>query len=148
KIKLVIVGDGPVKSKLDILVEKLAVKENVEFKGYTSMEDKNRLISQSNAMVFPSLCEGFGLVILEAFNHSRPVIVSNVRPMSDIVNHGKTGFVLDAKDENVWANHILKLSSDLDFSSKMGKQCKQVLENNYSQTKMFDGIFSMYNDVL
>jgi len=91
KIKLVVIGDGPHKIELESLVKKLEIEKNVEFKGYVNTEEKNKLIAESCALVFPSLCEGFGLVILEAFFQKKPVLVSNIRPMSDIVLDKKNG---------------------------------------------------------
>ena len=99
KIKLVIVGVGPYHKKLKELTEKMDLNSNVEFRGYVNEYEKSKLIASSNALMFPSLCEGFGLVILEAFAKKRPVLVSNLRPMSDIVTHEKNGFVLDPNDE-------------------------------------------------
>src|SRR5690348_18147797 len=52
---------GPYRNSLQDLVIKLGLETNVEFKGYVSSEEKLRIISESNALVFPSLCEGFGL---------------------------------------------------------------------------------------
>src|SRR5690348_2161335 len=94
KIKLIIAGDGPHRKTLEVLTKKLQLENNVEIRGYVSVDEKSRLIATSNALLFPSLCEGFGLVILEAFSQERPVLVSNIRPMSDIVTHEKNGYVL------------------------------------------------------
>lgn len=120
KIKLVIVGDGPYKENLESLIKKLDINENVDLKGYLSTQEKFQLISQSTALVLPSLCEGFGLVILEAFSKKRPVIVSNVRPMSDIVQNNETGYVVDPHDEKAWAECIVKILQNPDVAEKMG----------------------------
>jgi len=127
KIKLVIVGSGPHKKILEEQSRKLGLQNNVEFKGYVSNQEKERLICQSNALVFPSELEGFGLVILEAFSQHRPVIVSKIRPMSDIVSHNNNGYVLDSKNEIEWAEHLLKLINNPKDSQKMGMFGKMLL---------------------
>ena len=53
EIKLIIVGDGPFKNKLQDLVKKLNINSNVKFTGYVSNEEKSKLISESNALVLP-----------------------------------------------------------------------------------------------
>jgi len=133
---------------LEDITQNLGIESNVEFKDYVNAEEKFRLISKSNALLFPSLCEGFGLVILEAFSQTKPVLVSNVRPLSDIVSHGKTGYVLDPNDENVWAEHILKLAKNPQESERIGKNGNELLKTKYNQNLMFEKIMKMYNDVL
>ena len=146
KISLVIVGDGPHRKSLEGLTKKLKLS-NVKFVGYVKKDEKERLIRESNAFVFPSLLEGFGLVILEAFEQKVPVIVSNLRPMSDIVTHNETGYVLDPKNENQWADYLLKLMKNKDESEKMGENGNTVLKNNYNPDLMCQKIIEMYESI-
>jgi len=94
------------------------------------------------------LCEGFGLVILEAFSQSRPVLVSNVRPMSSIVSHGTTGYVLDSHDDAIWAEYLLRMSSNLQESSIMGKNGNKTLDSLYSEQLMSQKIIEMYSNAI
>jgi len=143
-IKLVIAGDGPHRKPLEELVDELGLESNIEFLGYVSHDEKMRLISNSSAFVFPSLCEGFGIVILEAFSQKRPVLVSNIKPMSDIVNNKKNGFVLDPHDETVWAECILKLIKNPSETLEMGQEGNKLLADFYGQDLMYDKIIEMY----
>jgi len=147
KIKLVMVGGGPHKHVIEDLVNQLGLQSNVEFKGYVTAEEKKKIISQSNSLLFPSLCEGFGLVILEAFSQKKPVLVSNIRPSSDIISHGITGYVLDPYDEHVWSEHILKLAHNPEESVKMGENCSELLEKKFSQDIMYKKILKMYEEI-
>jgi len=148
KITLVIVGDGPYKEKLERFVSELDLQENVIFKGHVSEEVKKNLLSSSRALVFPSLYEGFGYVILEAFAHKKPVLVSRVRPLSDIVEHNKTGLTIDPHDENEWAEAMKHIIGDQDNASKMGEAGRRVLEEKYNLEIMGDRILEMYNKVI
>jgi len=148
KIKLIIVGGGPHQQKIQDMVKNLHLEENVIIKGYVKSEEKINLISESNAMLFPSLCEGFGLVILEAFSQNKPVLVSNIRPMSDIIEHEKTGIILNSNDETQWAENILKLIKNPLMSKQMGKNGNQELRTKYNQELFYEKIIKMYNDVL
>ncbi|MDE1817947.1 MAG: glycosyltransferase family 4 protein [Thaumarchaeota archaeon] len=145
QIKLIIVGSGPHKESLENLVKSLKLESHIEFKGYVSVEEKTDLISTSNALVFPSLCEGFGLVILEAFVQGRPVLVSNIRPMSDIITNMENGYVLDPHDEEVWADHLFKLIQEPGLADKMGQKGNQLL-TAYSQDSMYQKIIQMYQN--
>ena len=148
KITLFIVGGGPHRKNLEELVNQLNLQENVKFTGFVSNDEKLQLISTSQALVFPSLCEGFGLVILEAFSQERPVLVSNIRPMSDIVTHEKNGYVLDPHDEHVWAEHLIKIIKKPSEASMMGKNGSKLLVESYNQESMYHNVSSMYNELL
>lgn len=148
KIKLIIAGDGPHRKTLEALTKKLELENNVEFRGYVSVDEKSRLIATSNALLFPSLCEGFGLVILESFDQSRPVLVSNTRPMSDIVTHQKNGLVIDPHDENQWASYMFDIIKNPQKSDEMGKNGNNTLTKSYSQDKMYQSILRMYSDII
>jgi len=147
RIKLVIVGSGPHKKNLEEQSRKLGLQNNIEFKGYVSNQEKERLICQSNALVFPSELEGFGLVILEAFSQHKPAIVSKIRPMSDIVSHNNSGYVLDPKNEFEWAEHLLKLIKNPQDSQKMGMYGNRILNEKYNPNLMYDRILKMYENV-
>jgi len=144
-VKLVIIGDGPHKKSLQELTNKLGLGSNVEFLGYVSLDEKMKIIAASNALVFPSLCEGFGLVILEAFSQRKPVLVSNIKPMSDIVSDGKNGFVLDPYDEKSWAEHLLQLIENPSYALEMGREGSKLLADSFNQDLMFRKILKMYN---
>jgi len=147
QIKLVIVGEGPHRQTLEELTKTLGLEQNIEFMGYVNADKKTRLLATSCALVFPSLCEGFGLVILEAFDQSKPVLVSNIRPMSDIVSHGENGFVLDPHNENQWADCFLRIIKNSQEASEMGKNGNKLL-TMYGQESMYQKIIKMYSDII
>lgn len=148
KIKLKIIGGGPHMEDLVKLTKQLGLEENIEFCGYLSESDKYKIISSSIAMVFPSLCEGFGLVILESFSCNRPVIVSDVRPLSDIIDNKKDGLIVDAKDENKWAQAMTYFISNPDIALKMGEEGGKKLEHQYNKDVMVTNIESMYRKTI
>ena len=147
KINLIIIGKGPYRNKLEKLMKQNNLQENITFKGHVSDDEKNKLISSSQALVFPSLFEGFGLVILEAFMQKKPVLVSDVRPLSDIVEHEKTGLVIPAHDEKEWAKAIERILDEQENASKMGITGRIVLEEKYTLEKMNDSILKMYAEI-
>ena len=123
------------------------MEKNIEFKGYVTAEEKSNIIAESGALVFPSLCEGFGLVILEAYEQKKPVLVSDVRPMSDIVSNGTTGYVLDPHDEKAWAQCILDIIKNPSQASTVGQNGYQKLITSYNQESMYQKVVRMYQEV-
>lgn len=147
EVKLVIIGTGPHRKTLENIVKSLGLESNVKFRGHLSDEEKITNMQESCAIVFPSVCEGFGIVILEAFVCKRPVLVSNVRPLSDIVTHEQNGFVIDPYDATLWANAFLKIIRNSDMAKSMGKNGFELLQKKYSIDLMYKKILEMYNEV-
>jgi len=146
--KLVIAGNGPHKESLQELVNKLGISNNITFAGYVTPQQKIKLLAESNALLFPSTIEGFGLVILESFQQKRPVLVSDIPPMSDIVENKKTGLVIDPYDERRWADAIIWLINNPQESKRMGENGNEILKVKYNQELFYENIIKMYNDTL
>lgn len=148
QISLLILGDGPERENLLKLINDLGLKENVKLLGFVSSDEKNNLLSTSNALLFPSLCEGFGLVILEAFAHNVPVLVSDIRPMSDIAFHEKTGYLIEPHSEKMWAKFIEEIIKNPKIANEMGDAGRRVLDEGYSIDDMKNKVIAMYNQVI
>jgi len=148
KVILFIVGEGPYRKNLEELVSKLDLKDNIIFKGHVSDEVKTKLIASSQALLFPSINEGFGMVILEAFTQKKPVLVSNLRPMSDIVKDKKTGLVIHPFDEQEWANSIEEIFKDPKKTENMGHAGRNLLEERHNLEKYAQQIIAMYKKII
>src|SRR3990172_7111403 len=148
KVSFILVGRGTYRNNLEEIVRNLELEDNVEFKGHVSEDEKIKLLATSQAVIFPSLFEGFGLVILESFMQKKPVLVSNVRPMTDIVEDKKTGLVLPINDEKAWAEAIEHILENLQEAQKMGENGRKVLEERYVHEKMNRKILEMYDEVI
>lgn len=147
-IRLIIAGGGPHKENLEKLVNDLKLQQNVKLVGYVSEKEKEILLGTSHGLVFPSLCEGFGIVILEAFVQRKPVLVSNIRPLSDIVTNNVTGFVISPHDENEWAKAFMYVIENPEKSSQIGETGRKELEKTYSFENMKEKILKMYNELV
>jgi len=148
KVSFILVGRGPYRNNLEEIVRNLELEDNVEFKGHVSEDEKIKLLATSQAVIFPSLFEGFGLVILESFMQKKPVLVSNVRPLSDIIEDGKTGFILAKDDEVQWAKAIESMIENSRLTSQMGEKAREVLVEKYSVENFYEKIVNMYQKVI
>lgn len=103
--RLVIAGAGSASDDLRLRAAELGV--SVEFLGFISDEDRNRLYAVGDVAVFPSLYEPFGIVALEAFAAGCPVIVSDAGGLAEVVQHELNGLVVPAGDAVALANALL-----------------------------------------
>lgn len=84
--KLVICGKGPLEKKLQKLVEKYHLENNVEFRGFVSYADMDEQYKKSDVLIMPSLREATGTVLVEAMNHGVPVITFNKFGAREIID--------------------------------------------------------------
>jgi len=77
-----------------------------------------------------------------------PVLVSDVRPLSDIVENEKTGLVLPVNDEKKWARAMEKLIQYPELALKMGEEARKVFEEKYSMDIFYKQIINMYEKVI
>ena len=151
--KLIIIGDGLFKEEL--LKEASPIKENVIFTQRISHEDKLKRIEESSFMVFPSLIEGFGIAIIEAFACKKPVLASDIRPMSDIVKDNHSGFLISPFDEEEWANKMIYLFSNTKQQKRMGENAYHEFQRKYEidtiikeYQKLYERVINHYRDVI
>jgi glycosyltransferase involved in cell wall biosynthesis len=111
-IRLYMIGNGSAdKIKIIKMIKELSLENEVSILGPFSYTDKEELIKyyhNCRALVLPSRFESFGLVILEAFACSKPVIASRVGGIPEIVNE-KNGILFKAEDVNELAKAIIKI---------------------------------------
>ena len=108
-IKLYIIGDhSENKIKIIKIIKKLNLENEVLILGNISKEELIKYYHNCRALVLPSRFEPFGLVILEAFACSKPVIASRVGGIPEIVNE-KNGILFKAEDANELAKAIIKI---------------------------------------
>ncbi len=106
--KLLLVGDGPERIKMETICRELCVSEDVRFLG--KLDAVEEVLSVADLFLMPSEKESFGLAALEAMACEVPVISSNAGGIPELNIHGKTGFVSeigDVEDMSKNALHIL-----------------------------------------
>jgi phosphatidyl-myo-inositol dimannoside synthase len=114
-VRLLLVGDGPLRSAYERLAEALGISDSVEFRGTVSDGDRDQLLRDAHVFALPSRVsadgsgEGFGIAYLEAARHGLPVVAGNVGGAADAVIHGKTGLLVDPADHVAVAQAITTL---------------------------------------
>lgn len=119
--KLVITGKkGEAYQELLNLAEYLQLKDEIIFTEYVPTEKIPLLLNGAEAMVFPSLHEGFGLPIIEAMACGCPVITSNCSSMPEVT--GDAGILVNPYSEEEIAETIYKVISDSNLKEAMRKK--------------------------
>ena len=106
-VKLLMIGEGPDKSKAEKMFEDLKISHLVKFLGNSSQVEKN--LCHSDLFLLPSSTESFGLAALEAMASKVAVISSNAGGLSEININGKTGFTSDFDNIDYMTSKSIKL---------------------------------------
>lgn len=141
RFKLVIVGDGPMKSEL---MQKLP---DAEFTGWLHGEKLAQWYASSDLFVFPSTTETFGNVILEAAASGIPSIGVNKGGVADIIEHGKTGFIAQANDPYNFALFIQHFLKNKDERIKIGHNAREYAKN-YSWDAINGRLLQSYEETI
>jgi len=96
--ELLIVGDGPLRSKLEALTEELGIKGRVLFKGRRSYDEVSIWLNATDVLCLPSLNEGCPNVVLEALACGTRVVASNVGGVPDIIDSPEKGWLAKPGD--------------------------------------------------
>jgi glycosyltransferase involved in cell wall biosynthesis len=71
---------------------------SIRFNGPVGRDELYRAYRAADLLVFPSLCDGFGMVVTEALSHGLPVLTTRRAGAADRIRSGETGFVISSAD--------------------------------------------------
>ncbi len=143
KAKLLMVGDGPDRPKAEWLAEVKEVAGDVHFLG--KRNDMDRLLSVSDVLALPSELESFGLVALEAMASEVPVIATRVGGVSEVVDDGVDGFLLEVGDTEAMAAAASRLLQDEDLRVRMGKAGREHAKRNFCHDRIVGQYIDLYS---
>lgn len=144
-IKLVLAGDGEEKENLKMIANELDVQESVVFLG--NRKDIPEVMNSFDVFVLPSLSEGLGVVVLEAFAAGKPVVASKVEGIPEMVINGENGFLVPIRDSDALAERIITLLKDPLLASRMGKKGRRLVEENFDINNKIREYESLYMEV-
>ena len=148
KVRLLIVGTGPLENKLKKLARDLGVDNKTIFTGTLPFNDIQMLYASCDIFLMHSYWEGFGMTNQEALASGLPVICTNVGGAPDIIKDGYNGYLLDVGDTDRMAMYSVKLLTDLDFLEHMRECARQSMLDGFKWSNMVDTYLELYDQVL
>jgi glycosyltransferase involved in cell wall biosynthesis len=103
--QLLIIGDGPLEGVISNSIQQLGLSSSVKMLG--SRNDVLGIVKKSDLFVLPSLIEGLPGVILEAMYCKTMVVANDVGGISEVISHGKTGWLVDPGEEDRFSDTVV-----------------------------------------
>lgn len=146
ELRVEIAGAGSCEPRLRQLAGDLGMDDAVAFLGWQG--DTASLHRRWSVFVMPSLHEGFGLAALEAMASGLPVVASAVDGLPELVDHGRSGFLVHPQDVGGFAARIDLLLHQADLRARMGEAARRRAESEFSREGMVRGIEAVYRRLL
>ena len=124
------VSDKDYKRKLDDLIVKMALQNEVTFTGPKSGSELENEYSECSVFVLPSKSESNPIVLLEAMATGKPIIATNVGGIPEMLDDGKEGFLIEFGNIEKMAEKIKILVENKELRAEMGKSGKNRARNN------------------
>jgi len=144
--EFILVGDGPLRPKLEELSRRLGLESRVTFLG--ERRDIPNVLQALDVSVVPSFSESLSNVILESMAAGKPVVASRVGGNSELVQEGRTGLLVSPHDENELAEAISRLVSEPEIRHQFGTYAAEVVHQEYSLERMRQRFIELYRSLL
>jgi len=144
--KLLIVGEGELKSSLVKLCAELGLENRVLFLGHR--EDVNLLLGLMDLFILSSHSEGCSISLLEAMASGKPVIATRVGGNPELILDGKTGFLVPPAEPEKLAEKTIFLLKNEDLRVKMGDEGRRRVKVKFSLETMVKNYEELYSKVL
>ena len=135
KIKLLLIGDGNQRGKLEQLTNNLNLTNQITFLG--ALNDVSKKLDNIDIFVFSTTKEeGFGIALAEAMGKGVPIIASNVEACSEILLNGKCGLLFDAKSPYSIYKSVKQVLDYPEDTFNRVKTANDHALNNFTKMKM------------
>ncbi|MGE0374245.1 MAG: glycosyltransferase [Planctomycetaceae bacterium] len=146
EFRLHIVGDGAEKQNLERLTKLLRLDRHVVFLGERS--DVPALLKDAGFFVSSSRTEGVSLTLLEAAAVGLPIVTTAVGGSPEVVQEGRTGFLVAAEQPSALAHAILRMCRSRARWTEMGRLGRDHVERHFEVSRMVRAYESLYEDLL
>jgi glycosyltransferase involved in cell wall biosynthesis len=148
--RLDIVGEGKYRPALERRTQSLELAERVHFHGF--QPDLLRWYDEADLFLFPSKCEGFGLVLLDAMSHGVPCLgikadgVTYVNMNEEIIDHGNTGLL--AENEADFTRQLERALQQPGGLTELGRAARRRIAEHHTWDKHLDRYEELFDELL
>jgi glycosyltransferase involved in cell wall biosynthesis len=141
-----IVGEGPLRTEIEILIKKLNLEEKVKLLGFR--QDIPEILCVLHLFVLSSSWEGLGTSLLDAFASRVPVVATNVGGIPEIVKDGVNGILVPPGNPDALARAIISILNNRNLGSRMAEEAFRLVKEKFSVERMAEETKKIYDRLL
>lgn len=141
-----VVGDGDLRSQMQIQASRLGLSDKVRFFGY--QENVEQFIVASDVLLVSSDTEGVPGIAVEALYLERPVVATNAGDVSMVVLDGINGFINEMDDEQGLSDNVMDLLSNPDKADEFGKKGKEHVMANFDLAEISERYIAFFEEII
>lgn len=145
-IVFIIAGAGPFLSELKDICSNSKIRDRLIFTGMIDSSKVGNFYSKADVFVSASTSETQGLTFIESMACSTPIICRHDDCLDGVLIEGKTGFGYDTEEEFI--DYLNQILDNEKLRAKMGKNCKQLVDENYTEDSFANKIEQIYIKVI
>lgn len=145
-IRLIIVGDGPLRARLEDYAHEVETAEFVRFVGHRN--DASRFFQAFDVFWLASEFEGMSNSVMEAMAAGVPVVASDIPPNRELIEHGQSGFLIKVGDSVGFSQFTLNILGDADLANRIGTTARHRMETNFSIDQMVSKYIDLYHQLV
>lgn len=146
-IRIILCGDGPLRSKLEGYVKKHKLEDYVHFAGFVENDELPKYYNAADVYVSTSLSDGTSLCLLEALACGLPVVVSDLPTNREWVTDGVGGLLVPKRNPKQIASATDSLLKDRTARKKMGKTNVKIAKRRADWNKNFKKLEEIYQTI-
>lgn len=145
-VVFIIAGAGPFLSELKDICSNSKIRDRLIFTGMIDSSKVGNFYSKADVFVSASTSETQGLTFIESMACSTPIICRHDDCLDGVLIDGKTGFGYDTEEEFI--DYLNQILDNEKLRDKMGKNCKQLVDENYTEDSFANKIEQIYKKVI
>jgi len=145
KATLLIVGDGPERTKLMKLAQSLGLNDSVFIIGDVAHDEMKYFLASADIFVLPSFFETIPNALLEAMSMGKPVIASNVGGLAEVIKDRETGILVPPGDTAAIKEAIMEILSNKDLAEFLGANARSFVTKNHAWKDFVSRIVDLYS---
>lgn len=145
-LRLIILGDGPLRNELAGEAERLGILQRVDLRG--GVDNVGEFLDASDIFVLPSLWEGLPMAMLEAMNAGLPVVATGVGGIPEVLSHEANGLLCRPADVEDLRRAITRLLESPELCRKLGDAGRGLVRERHSLEAMVDGHLAVLQQVV
>jgi glycosyltransferase involved in cell wall biosynthesis len=121
ELRLVLAGDGPLRSQFEDLARSLSLADRVEFLGRQERTQVADLLHNCEVFVLPSRSEPFGIAIIEAMACKKPVVATTAGGIPEMIENGRNGILVEPDDDRALADALSTVLKDVNLQRQLAE---------------------------